>query len=51
MKRIVTLLVIVLCVGLSACTDAPKATNLLESQGYTRVETTGYSLFGCNDND
>ena len=36
---------------LGGCTDAPKATNLLQSQGYSQVEITGYSFFGCGESD
>lgn len=49
MKRIFIALALALC--LLGCTDAPKTTNLLQSQGYTQVQTTGYSFFGCGEND
>lgn len=36
---------------LGGCTDAPKATNLLQQQGYSQVEITGYRFFGCGEQD
>ena len=51
MKRFIVVCLIILSLFLSGCTDAPKATNLLKSQGYTQVEITGYSFLGCGEND
>lgn len=51
MKRLFIVCLMVLALCLSGCTDAPKATNLLQSQGYTKIEMTGYSFFGCGKND
>lgn len=38
-------------VSLAGCTNAPSATRTLEKAGYTDVETTGYKVFGCGDDD
>lgn len=51
MKRIFILLMLVLALCMSGCTDAPKATNLLKSQGYTQIQIEGYSFFGCSEED
>jgi hypothetical protein len=37
--------------ALSACSDAPTAERVLIQNGYTKVVTTGYSVFGCSDKD
>lgn len=49
MKHIAFLLVI--AVGLAACTKPNSAQALLESQGYTDVRITGYNWFSCSDDD
>ena len=53
MSRRVTLLVgLCVAIGLvAACSDSKGAKRALEAQGYTHVETTGHSFFGCDDTD
>lgn len=34
-----------------ACTDEPGARRILEDQGYTDVELTGFSWFSCSEDD
>jgi len=37
--------------SLTACTRTPESKHLLESQGFTDVTMTGYSFFGCGQDD
>jgi len=37
--------------ALAGCSDAKTAIRALEGAGYTEVETTGWSFFGCGEND
>ena len=47
-----TLIAIVLCVILlSSCSGASTSEILLEEQGYTNVEITGFNVFACNEDD
>ena len=48
MKKLIFALVVALVAG---CTAPKKATRLLESQGYTDVEITGYKFWGCSEDD
>lgn len=36
---------------LAACSDADTARRAAESSGLTEVQTTGYRVFGCSDDD
>ena len=46
------LIAIVLCVILlSSCSGASASEILLEEQGYTNVEITGFNLFACSEDD
>lgn len=36
---------------LVGCTDSSGAKRILEAQGFTNIETTGYALTGCSDDD
>ena len=38
-------------IGPVACTDNASTRNLLQDQGYTNVQTTGYALGGCGKGD
>lgn len=49
MKKL--LLIAVLSVALSACTDVFGASRVLESQGMTEIELTGYAWFSCSEDD
>lgn len=49
MKKI--LMMAVLALSLSACTDPDNATKVLENNGYTDIQMTGYSWFGCSEDD
>ena len=47
-----TLIAIVLCaILLSSCSGASTSEILLEEQGYTNVEITGFNLFACSEDD
>lgn len=48
MKKFAALGIALVLVG---CTDAKKATDVLESQGYTNIQIGGYSYFGCSESD
>jgi hypothetical protein len=37
--------------GLIGCTNAKKSRAVLEADGVTQIEMTGYSVFGCSEND
>ena len=47
-----TLIAIVLCaILLSSCSGASTSEILLEEQGYTNVEITGFNVFACSEDD
>lgn len=49
MKMIAALLIVL---ALTGCfTDEPNAKRVVEMQGYTDVQITGYRWFGCGDKD
>lgn len=35
----------------SACTDEPRARNVLSAQGFTDIQIEGYAVFGCGEDD
>jgi hypothetical protein len=37
--------------GLASCTDPDNATRILEANGFTNIEITGYSWFSCSEKD
>ena len=43
--------VAILSILLSSCTDPTGATRLLESQGYSEIQTHGYGWFKCSKGD
>jgi len=51
MKSILAAALIASSVILSACSDADGARQTLEQMGYTNIQVTGYSLFGCDERD
>ena len=48
MKKIIYILVLL---ALSACSNSEQATRALQGAGYKDINITGYSLFGCADED
>jgi hypothetical protein len=48
MKKIAIILFVLL---LAACTDPSVARRVLESNGYTQIEITGYNMFDCSKDD
>lgn len=44
-------IVIAAAIIVSGCTDATSAKRALEQAGYSNVQTTGYSFFGCDEKD
>lgn len=42
---------LVLAVSLAGCTDADNAVRVLSANGYEEIQITGYSLFGCSEDD
>lgn len=49
MKRI---FVIAACaVALAGCTKPSQARDVLEAQGYSDIEITGYDMWGCSEDD
>lgn len=49
MKRI--LLLAVLALSLTACSNSNDAVKALEAQGFTDIQTTGHSFFACSKDD
>lgn len=48
MKRIIALCVLIALVG---CTRVDSATKVLQDEGYSNVQITGYRYFGCSKDD
>ena len=48
MKKFV---IIAVCFIVYGCTRPDSASMLLEKEGYTNIEITGYSWFGCSRDD
>lgn len=50
-----TICCVLLVVGVvflqSRCTDEKEAQRILEAQGYTNIQFTGYSWFSCSEKD
>jgi hypothetical protein len=51
MKPLKTLAICVIMTLVVGCTAQDKSKKVLESQGYTEVQMTGYSMFSCDEND
>ena len=55
MKKFLVLLVMAFALCLSGCdsmcTDPVESTRILKQQGYSQVQTTGYSWLACGKND
>lgn len=49
MKKLI--LVLGLVFTIAACTDEPNAQRILEANGFTNIEMTGYSFFSCSEKD
>lgn len=49
MKKLMMLLAMV--ITLSACTSPNDAITALTAEGFTDIQITGYSVFGCADGD
>lgn len=47
-KILITLAVVFAMVG---CTDADNAVKVLQANGFTNIQTTGYSFFSCGNDD
>lgn len=45
------LVVLVLMLSISACTRPENSTRILQEQGYTNIQITGYSWFACSKDD
>lgn len=48
MKKLITFAFVLM---LAACTDAPTAERILRQNGYTNIQTTGFSAFSCGKDD
>lgn len=48
MKKI---LVLIALLTLTACTDEATATRILQHEGYTNIQMTGYNFFACGKED
>ena len=49
MKQLIA--IVALCFLLASCDGKTTSTTILEEQGYTNVEITGYNLFACSQDD
>lgn len=49
MKKILIALAVI--ATLTACSSQKDAESALNSAGFTKIETHGYSVFGCGDDD
>lgn len=49
MKNLI--LVALVALSLSACTNKETTIRVLEEQGYTQIEASGYAFFGCSEGD
>lgn len=48
MKKII---IAILCIIIVSCTNADKAIEVLQKQGYTNIEITGYEFGACAEED
>lgn len=46
-----TLLLVLACVLSFACTDEDNTRRTLQMHGFSKIQTTGYSPFTCDDKD
>jgi biotin synthase-related radical SAM superfamily protein len=52
MKRFLACSAIVLSlIGLTGCTQPDRTVEILQRDGYTNIETQGYAVFGCSEDD
>lgn len=51
MKIILPLIILFIIVMLNTCTDEKEAQRILTANGYTEIEYTGHSWFGCSKDD
>ena len=51
MKTITYIILLSAMIYFSGCTNAPEARRVLQMQGYTNIEITGYNFFTCSKND
>jgi len=52
MKKLFMGMCLVLALTLSvSCTNPNSATRVLEAQGYSQVQMTGYNFFSCSESD
>lgn len=42
---------LLLALGLTACTDDSRSVRILEESGYTDITLTGYAFWACSDSD
>lgn len=49
MKR--TIVLTAICLLACSCTDSSSAQRTLKAHGFTDIETTGYSMFSCGEDD
>jgi hypothetical protein len=43
--------VVAFAVGVTGCSDAPKATKALDDAGYTNIQIEGAGFYGCGEDD
>jgi len=50
-KSLFVTAVFLAAIAVSGCTRPDATVSMLESQGYTEVDITGYNFFGCSKDD
>lgn len=51
MKRVLLCAVVAAAVMTAGCTRRDKTVEVLEANGYTNIEITGYNFFSCSEDD
>lgn len=51
MKLKSILVALALTIGLTGCTDEPNAARILEANGFTDIQFTGYAWMSCSEKD
>jgi major membrane immunogen (membrane-anchored lipoprotein) len=51
MKNLLIAIILILTTLITSCTSPDSTTRIVSDAGYTNVQTTGYRIFGCSDDD
>ncbi len=50
-KTFIFVFTVALLMNISGCSSSESAQRILAEQGYTNIHITGYTLFGCSEDD